>query len=62
MEFQEPVKKPTEMVVAFPERGESLWSVAKRYHAPVGELARKNALPVSISQPLPDPTPIVVNE
>lgn len=62
VEFQEPVKKPTEMVVAFPERGESLWSVAKRYHAPVGELARKNALPVSISQPLPDPTPIVVNE
>ena len=62
VEFREPVKKPREMVVTFPERGESLWSVAKRYHAPVGELARKNAVPTSVSQPLPDGLPIVVNE
>lgn len=62
VEFGEPIAKTEEMVVAFPERGESLWSVAKRYHAPVAELARTNAVPVSISVPLPDRSPIVVNE
>ena len=62
VEFGQPVAKPCEMVVAFPERGESLWSVAKRYHAPVAELARNNAVSVSISAPLADIAPIVVNE
>ena len=62
VEFGDRIDKPQEMVVAFPERGESLWSVAKRYHAPVAELARANAVPVSISAPLPDRSPIVVNE
>lgn len=61
-ELGEPVTKPREMVVAFPERGESLWSVAKRYHVPVGTLARNNAVAVSVSAPLPTASPLVVNE
>ena len=61
-EMGDPVEKPAEMVVAFPERGESLWSVAKRYHAPVEELARRNAVTAPHSVPLPDNHPIVVSE
>ena len=61
-EFGEPVAKLSEMVVAFPEKGESLWSVAKRYHVSAAELARINAVPVSVALPLPDRAPIVVNE
>lgn len=61
-ELGEAVSHPRETVIAFPERGESLWSVAKRYHVPAGTLARNNAVAVSISTPLPTTAPIVVNE
>lgn len=61
-ELGESVSRPRETLIAFPERGESLWSVAKRYHVPVGALARNNAVAVSISAPLPTTAPIVVNE
>lgn len=62
VEFGGMVEKPCEMVVAFPERGESLWSVAKRYHVSAAELARMNGTTVSIASPLPDSSPIVVSE
>ena len=37
------------VVVYYPERGESLFSVAKRYHTTVEKLARDNALEVSVA-------------
>lgn len=34
----------TAYIICFPEKGDSLWSVAKRYHAPLRALASANAL------------------
>ena len=41
-------KDGARVVVYYPERGESLFSVAKRYHTTVEKLARDNALDVSV--------------
>ncbi len=60
--FGDVLERPTEMVVAFPERGETLWSLAKRYHAPLSALAKLNATPVSPTAILDEGEPIVINE
>ena len=56
----EPV--PSETVVAFPARGETVWSLAKRYRVPLATLSRLNALPESPSAVLETGAPVVVNE
>ena len=60
--FGDVLERPTEMVVAFPERGETLWSLAKRYHAPLSALAKLNATPASPTAILGEGEPIVINE
>ena len=60
-QFGELLEKPSEMVVAFPERGETLWSLAKRYHTPLSVLARLNT-PSAPTALLSEGEPIVVNE
>ena len=56
----EPV--PSETVVAFPARGETVWSLAKRYRVPLATLSRLNTLPESPSAVLETGAPVVVNE
>ena len=60
--FGETLEKPAEMVVAFPERGETLWSLAKRYHTPIAALAKLNATPSNPLTVLKAGEPMVVNE
>lgn len=33
--FGDPVEKPTDLLIAYPAHNETLWSLAKRYHAPL---------------------------
>ena len=33
--FGAPVEKPTDLLIAYPAHNETLWSLAKRYHAPL---------------------------
>ena len=61
-QFGEALEKPSEMVVAFPARGETLWSLAKRYHVSLAALAKLNATPASPASVLNMGEPIVVNE
>lgn len=42
------VQKRDEIVVYYPDKNETLWSVAKKYRVPWGELARDNALPSAL--------------
>jgi hypothetical protein len=43
----EVVRRRGEYVVCFPADGDTLWSVAKRYHAPMAALSVANDLPTS---------------
>lgn len=60
--FGEAWQQPTEMVVAFPTRGETLWELAKRYHVSTSALARLNATPADPTAVLATGVPLVVNE
>ena len=61
-QFGEAVEMPTEMIVAFPARGETLWSLAKRYHIPVSTLVKLNSIPAIPTAVLSEGEPVVVNE
>lgn len=61
-QFGEMLEKPTDMVVAFPARGETLWSLAKRYHTPLATLAKLNSTPLTPTAVLNMGEPVVVNE
>lgn len=44
-ELTEPLLRPAaSYLIAYPSKEDSLWSVAKRYHRPIGEIARMNPL------------------
>ncbi len=60
--FGEVLEKPAAMTVAFPTRGETLWSLAKRYHAAPEVIARLNSVAAALSAPLTVGEPLVVNE
>jgi hypothetical protein len=46
---EEVTRRSGEYVICFPAPGDTLWSVAKRYHAPMAGLTAANNLPVGIS-------------
>lgn len=61
-QFGEAVEAPTDMIVAFPAKGETLWSLAKRYHTPVTTLVKLNGIPAIPTAALPFGEPIVIHE
>lgn len=42
--FTEPIEKTNEYIVYFPSGGETLWDVAKKYHAQLDEIKRMNGI------------------
>ena len=43
-EFGERVKEDDECVVCFPDKGDSLWEIAKRYHVPMTAIKARNGI------------------